>query len=324
MQNKKLVITGIGGFIGLRMAERAMAAGMEVCGVDVSVEAAARAQNLGINVIVTDINNRQILAQMCKSADVVFHTAAVVAEDGPRELYERVNNDGTRSIAEVAVEAGVKHFVHLSSIMVYGFNYPNRVCETGPFADDGNIYNETKFTSEKIAMSYNNPDGMGVTVIRPGDVYGLSSMPWWQRPLELITNNKFALPDFGNGLINHVHVDNLLDAVFLVLEQKPYGQAFNITDNAVAKCKDFFDWHRQAAGKKSLIKLPSFAVKLLISLQSTLERFLGKQPSASAAAVSFLTRTGKVSCDKAMQRLGYQPKISLEEGMQGILNNYKE
>lgn len=135
---KRLAITGIGGFIGRRMAERALADGWQVTGLDISPAAAERLAPLGIEVVIGDINDRRAVAQAFAGANVVFHTAAVVEEDGPRELYERVNNQGTQSVCEVAREAGVRRLVHLSSIMVYGFNYPEEVSEAGPFADDGN------------------------------------------------------------------------------------------------------------------------------------------------------------------------------------------
>ena len=170
-----IAITGIGGFIGLRMAERALALGWQVQGLDHSLAAAERAHSLGIQVTVGDINDEQAVRTALAGADLVFHTAAIVEEDGPRDAYERVNVEGTRTVCAVARELGVSRFVHLSSVMVYGFEYPEDVGEEGPLDGQGNVYNDTKLASEQVALSFNS-DAFAVLVIRPGDVYGTDSV----------------------------------------------------------------------------------------------------------------------------------------------------
>lgn len=165
-----IAITGIGGFIGLRMAERARELGWTVRGLDLSPQAAERARAVGAEVVVGSVNDSEAIQRTVNGADIVFHTAAVVEEDGPRELYERVNIEGTRTVATVASTSGVRQFVQLSSVMVYGFDYPQDIGEEGPFDGNANIYNETKLRSERVAMEFDNVSGMRVIVIRPGDV----------------------------------------------------------------------------------------------------------------------------------------------------------
>lgn len=314
-----LAITGIGGFIGSRMAERALEMGWTVSGIDQSAAATARITALGAHVIIGDINDTEKLHATFKDADWVFHTAAIVTEDGPRELFERVNNQGTQSVCQAAQHCGVKQLIHLSSVMVYGFDYPPNVTEDGPFADNGNIYNETKLSSEKIALAHHQPEqGFNVIVIRPGDVYGEHGSQWVLRPLEMIRNNQFALPGGGHGMINHVYIDNLLDGVLLAHQHNPGGQAFNITDDMATPCHTFFSYHARMAGKRRLISVPVSLMSGALWLTEMALKPFGKQPPARAAGVKFLLRKHKVSCDKGRQQLGYQPKILLEQGMQKI------
>ena len=182
-----LCITGVGGFIGLAMAKRALSLGWQVQGMDISESAAARARALGIRVVVGDINDVDAVSSAASNADVVFHTAAIVEEDGAREDYERVNVEGTRTVCEAARTVGVKRVVHLSSVMVFGFDYLPEISEDGPLDGQGNVYNDSKLASERVAMSFNDPEhGFGVIVIRPGDVYGPGSIPWVIRPIELL------------------------------------------------------------------------------------------------------------------------------------------
>ena len=313
-----IAITGIGGFIGLRMAERARDLGWTVRGLDLSPQAAERARAVGAEVVVGSVNDEEAVQSAIANADIVFHTAAVVEEDGPRELYERVNIEGTRTVATIASRAGVHQFVQLSSVMVYGFDYPQDIDEEGPLDGAANIYNETKLRSDRLAMEFDGVHGIGVIVIRPGDVYGSGSVPWILRPLDLIRRGLFMLPDGGRGVINHVHVDNLLDGIFLALEKNVGGEVFNISDGVATSCREFFGPVAKMAGKRSIPTLPAILVFVLIAISVQLWRLFGSRFPASAAATRFLMRRNRYSIAKAQRVLGYQPRVTLDAGMRAI------
>lgn len=317
-----IAITGIGGFIGTRMAERALALGWRVQGLELSPIAAERTRALGAIVTVGDINDASAVRHALAGADCVFHTAAIVEEDGDRADYERVNVEGTRTVCRSASDAGVRRFIHLSSVMVYGFDYPQDVDENGPLDGQGNVYNDTKLASEQVALSHHSLAGMRVVVIRPGDVYGHASVPWVLRPIDLLRRRLFVLPDFGRGVINHVHVDNLLDGVLLALDKMQQsdavaGQAFTISDGVATPCRDFFAYHARMAGKP-LPLLPTWTIAGFLRASAPVWRLLGQKPPASPAGVQFLLRRHRYDISKAQRMLGYQPRITLAEGMAEI------
>lgn len=315
-----IAITGIGGFIGLRMAERACANGWTVRGLDLSPAGAERARAAGAEVVVGSVNDAAAVAAALQGADWVFHTAAIVEEDGPRDLYERVNIEGTRTVCNVAQQLGVRRLAHLSSVMVYGFDYPQDVAEDGPVDGQGNVYNDTKLASERVALSFNDPQRLGVIVIRPGDVYGRGSLPWVTRPVQMLRRGVFMLPGRGSGVINHVHVDNLIDGVMLAVDHDAIGEAFNITDGVATRCDAFFAPHARLAGVRRVPTLPTWAVMLLMRLSQPWWRLRGQTPPASPTALRFLLRRHRYSIAKAQARLGYQPRIDLEQGMQQMLS----
>ena len=282
-----VAITGIGGFIGLRMAERARALGWSVRGLDLSPAAAERASALGAEVVVGSVNDAAAVRAALQGAD------------------------------------WVQCLVHLSSVMVYGFDYPPDVGEDGPLDGQGNVYNDTKLASEQVALSFNSVDGLGVIVIRPGDVYGEGSLPWLLRPVEMLRRGLFMLPGYGGGVINHVHVDNLIDGVLLALAKNAIGEAFTISDGVATPCKDFFQTHALLAGTRSAPALPTWLVLGLLKLSQPYWRWRGEQPPASPTATRFLLRRHRYSIAKAERLLGYVPRISLEQGMAAILARSK-
>ena len=124
LKGKTLAITGIGGFIGLRMAERAREIGMEIQGLDYAPHVLERVSESGFKCFAGDVTNFDDCEQLCSGADAVFNTAAPMDAMAPLEFARRINVQGAVNMAEAARKAGVRCFVQLSSVMVYGFTYP--------------------------------------------------------------------------------------------------------------------------------------------------------------------------------------------------------
>ncbi len=310
-----MAITGVGGFIGLRMVARARERGIAVRGLEVSPAAARRAEEADAHVTVGDVNDEAAVRRALGGAAVVFHTAAIVGEGGDLAAYRKINVEGTRTVARLAGEAGVQRFVHLSSVMVYGFRYPADVSEEGPLRGDGNAYCQSKIESEEAALAHHRPGATEVIVIRPGDVYGPGSMPWVVRPLRFMRRGLFLLPDGGRGIMNHVHIDNLLDAVFLALDKDATGTAFNVTDGEATTFRDYFGRLAALIGRKGVHTAPSSLLKALFGAAELGARLVRREPMARASVVDFLRRPHAYSIAKARRVLGYEPRVTLAEGM---------
>lgn len=318
LSGRTLLITGIGGFIGLRAAELALAQGMKVRGLQRSAQQAKKAQDLGAEVIVGNVIDPATAKQVCQGVDVVLHTAAVVKEGGSLQHFREVNVGGTINMALAAKNAGVKTFIHLSSVMVYGFNYPNRIAEDGPLCGDNNPYCQTKIEGEKELLQLNCPPDFGTIIIRAGDVYGPGCIPWIVRPLLLMRQKLFALANGGQGIINHVYVDNLIEAIFLAAEKEAYGEAFNITDGRETSCKEYFTRLAEIGGVSMPFSLPAGVLKSVLRLRCIAQTLVGKNTDVLPESIDFVTRPHLYSIAKAQTMLGYQPKIGLDEGMERI------
>ncbi len=315
LSKKTLLITGIGGFIGLRTTELALAQGMKVRGLQRSADKAKKAQKLGAEVIVGNITDPAAAQAACQGVDIVLHTAAVAKESEAIDHFRQVNVGGTVNMAVAAKNAGVKTFVHLSSVMVYGFNYPDRVTEEGPLCSENNPYCQTKIEGEKELLKLNAPPDFGIIIIRPGDVYGPGSIPWIVRPLLLMRQRLFACANGGQGVMNHVYVDNLIEAIFLAIEKETYGDIFNITDGKATSWKEYFTYLAKIADVPAPFSLPTGVLKFLLWLRCKGQIVLGQTADTLPESIDFVTRPYAYSIAKAQSLLGYEPKIDLEEGM---------
>ena len=89
--------------------------------------------------------------------------------------------------------AGGERAVHISSVVVYGYDDPGEQEEGAHLRTYGIPYIDTKSASDRVARR------RGAIVVRPGDVYGTGSVPWVVRPLELPRAGRLAVPGEGDG-----------------------------------------------------------------------------------------------------------------------------
>jgi nucleoside-diphosphate-sugar epimerase len=316
LENKTLLITGIDEFIGYRAAELAVAKGMKVRGLQSSAVENKQAQNLGIEIIVGNINDAKIAQKACEGVDIVLHTAQLAQEAGALKDFRQINVDGTITMAKAAKSAGVKTFVHLSSVLVYGFNYSDRISESEPLAEEKNPYCQTKIEAEVAVLPLNNPPDFGVIVIRAGDVYGPGCIPWVVRPVHFMRQKLFAYASDEHGVINHVYVDNLIDAIFLAMEKESYGEIFNITDGEQTSWKEYFTRLAEISGSPAPMSLGKEEIKLFLKLRVQGQKLFRKKADILPESIDFMTRPYACSIAKAQSLLNYTPNIGLEKGLQ--------
>ena len=146
--------------------------------------------------------------------DLVIHTAAVVSMRGtdPGVVW-RVNALGTKHVLDAAARGGAGRVVHLSSVTVFGFAFPDGVDETHPTRPNGVPYVDTKVASEALVLRAHAAGDVPCAIVRPGDVYGPRSRPWTLLPVQEIRRRRFVLPARGRGVFSPVFIDNLVDGV---------------------------------------------------------------------------------------------------------------
>jgi len=309
---KRVFVTGANGFIGRTLMERYRGLGAEVCGVDMNADAAW-------NVIAGDIAEAGAWQAHARGADLVVNTAAVVSNTAPRELYWRISVNGVRKALDAAVAGGARRFVQISSCAAFGKQFPPDVEETYPVAAaTGRNYDDAKGGSEHPALAAHAAGEIACTVIRPGDVYGPGSRPWVLIPLQTIaTSSTFLLPAHGKGILSPIYIDDLVDGIVLAAgSSAAAGHIFSLTGGRGVTCEEYFAYHWGWAGKAGRPRSYSTeTVTRLATLAGIVRRALGQTSEAGPEALALLTKPGTFSIEKARRMLGYEPKVSLEEGM---------
>ena len=314
IQDLKICITGAGGFIGRRLMEILRERGATVSGLEINPESASLLSRENFQIFTGSTSDPEILKKFLMGNDIVIHTAAIVNEDGSFDEFREVNVRSTILIANLAKELGLRGMVHLSSVMVYGFDYIENVDENGELKGEGNPYCTTKIEGERALKEIMTAE-FGIIFIRPGDVYGPGSKPWVVRPLQLMKMGLFSLPDGGMGIMNCTYIDNLCEGILLTIVNEAYGETFNITDGECITWKEYFYGLADAGGYRKPIRLPLSLAILLLEVVSFMIKLGGRPSPVSREGIKFVLRKNSVSIHKAKNILNYKPVISMKEGL---------
>jgi nucleoside-diphosphate-sugar epimerase len=256
-------VTGGSGFIGQRLVAALKQSGGEI-------RALSREKHSDYDAIICDLQSEVIPDQALNNVNTVFHLAGFTHDmrDASKiaDLYYKVNVNATVQLAELAVKAGVKRFVFVSSVKAGGCPAFG-VCASD--SDQGvpeGIYGKTKREAELRLLEIGKESGMHVSIIRPSLVYGPNVKGNLKLMLSGIGGGWFPpLPETGNRR-SMIHVDDLVRAILLVAEDKrANGEIFIATDGISYSSREIYNSMCNVAGKS----IPKWSVpKTLFDLAS--------------------------------------------------------
>ncbi|CAG9000105.1 MAG: N-acetyl-alpha-D-glucosaminyl-diphospho-ditrans, octacis-undecaprenol 4-epimerase [Candidatus Celerinatantimonas neptuna] len=309
----KILITGMTGFIGSKIAEQATAQGMDVIGQS------RNSYHPNLSVKHCSIDEDTNWSECLCDVDYVVHCAAYVHQKKSQfslERYQQVNTEGTLNLARQAAQNGVKRFIFVSSIKVNG-EYTD---EGKPFTtllentpDDP--YGLSKFEAEKGLRLIASNSGLDVVIIRPPLVYGPGVKANFKTMMDWVYR-KYPLP-LGkiHNLRSFVFVDNLADLVMVVLfHHKAVNRTFLVSDDHDISITTLLNLlAREMNIRAFLWSVPQACLVRCL-------KWFSKETIAQKLVYSLQL---DISSTKSV--LGWRPKYTFEEGIkrtvQAYLNN---
>jgi nucleoside-diphosphate-sugar epimerase len=315
---RKVAVTGAGGFIGNAVCRGFVERGAEVVGLEIDESTEDRVTATGAAFatcdVAADLPERRSAHDVIDRVvpDYVVHTAAHVREWGAMEDFVRVNVQGTRNVLDAAKGTGVERVVHISSVVVYGYDDPGEQDEDVFHRTYGIPYIDTKSASDALACRG------GAVVIRPGDVYGPHSVPWVLRPLELARAGQLAVPGNGDGVMLPVYIDDLVQAVALALQEGTPGRPYAAWDGEPVTFEDYFNRLADLVGGRHARRLPRPLLAASAAAMEAAAHVRGAPPAFSRNAITFVDRRGTVSTRRIREELGWEPRVGLDEGLRRV------
>jgi nucleoside-diphosphate-sugar epimerase len=321
----RVALTGASGYTGGRLLQALRRRGDEVVALVRPSSTTAELRASGARLVEGDLAGEPALERLVDGADAVVHVAAVYRTAGhPDSYYREVNVNGTARLLEAAVRARVRRFVHTSTVGVHGDVTQPPADETAPLAP-GDIYQATKAEAEVLALRFHRERGLPVAVVRPGAIYG----PGETRLLKLfraIARGRYAVVGSGRTFYHPVFIDDLVDGFLLALDRpEAVGEAFLICGPRYVSQDDLAALIARATGGRVLpFHIPAAPIQWAGDVVEAICVPLGIEPPLHRRRVDFWTKSRAFSIEKARRRLGYSPKVDLEDGITRTAAWYRE
>jgi len=321
----KALVTGATGFIGSHVVERLLEQGHEVRALARKTSKLNHLKTTDAEIVFHNVEDYDSLVSAVDGVDVVFHLAARVMPGwGKWEDFERDTVRGTENMLRASAEGGVSRFVYVSSSTVmgeasYGETPADESTPTGlaTFRYD-TFYDHAKLKAEQIALDYHKQGKLPVTVVRPSMVYGPRDRLLSDKTYRQFTPPIVVWPGKANPRTAIVHVTDVADCIILAgTNEKAVGEIYNIAPPEVIWFRDYGNaMIRALGGRKIQITIPYLVGYLWCASMEGWARLKRQKelPYLTRSGARFLNQGMHIDGSKAMKELGWEPKVSIEEG----------
>ncbi len=321
----KVLVTGVAGFIGFHLAQRLLADGEQVYGIDnlndyydVNLKKARLSEltpNSNFKFQLLDLNNREEILKLFQEQnfDCVVNLAAQAGVRYSLEnpfAYVDTNLVGFANILEACRHTQPQHLVFASSSSVYGTNTKIPFSVSDNVDNPVSLYAATKKANELMAHSYSHLYSLPITGLRFFTVYGpwgRPDMAYFKFVRAIEQNEPIDIFNYGKMQRDFTYVDDVIEGVVRVIHQPPKPSSnnnnarykiYNIGNNKPVELLFFIEVIEQAMGKKAQ------------------KNFLPMQPGD-------VPRT-YADVDELMQDVGFKPTTTIEQGTEKFVQWYKD
>ncbi|MET3132699.1 nucleoside-diphosphate-sugar epimerase [Oxalobacteraceae bacterium GrIS 1.11] len=322
---KSVLVTGATGGLGRNAVRILQERGVAVRATGRNAQVGAELARQGARFVALDLAlaTPAQLAALLDGVDAVWHCAALSAPWGAPADFAAANVDATAALLEAAGQAGVGHFVHISTPALY-FDFHDRaeVPESFRPARYVNDYARTKAQAEQLVQAgVTRFPAMQCVILRPRAIFGPHDQVLMPRVAALIERGggRLALPKGGTVTLDVTYVDNVVQAMWLasVNPALASGSVFNITNQEPAQLRDILrSLFQDGLGRPlRIVALPYPLLAGVARLLLLLARVTGREPALTPYSLGAVSFSMTLDNNLARRQLGYEPAVSLAEGI---------
>ena len=303
-----VLVTGASGFLGQHVLAALRERGHHVRAMVRFPRLSEEWQD--VEEVVAALGDDASIAQALEGVDAVVHCAARVARSGSRADFFRDNVSGTTHLLAAAKAAGIKRFVHVSSIGVYGVP-PKATSITeqtayDPHPDRRGAYTWSKIEADRIVQEFARKTGLSTLILRPGILVGPGGPEFTARLCLGCFGGRVVIVGRRGARLPLCHVADAARAAALAVTARTTCTVYNLVDEGLTQ----EEWLRQRAAAgwamrpvyvpPSLALIPAFALEMVT-------RLAGKASPLSRYKIRRATESLSYDTARATLDLGWKP-----------------
>jgi len=314
MSNVVCLITGAKGFLGSEIVRQAIAAHLAVRATDkytgsITPDVDYRPADIldlsSLNSIFRDVS---LVVHVAGLAHVFDKTKVVIAP------FKAINEQGTANVARVAAEAGVRHFILISSVSVYGPFTQGVYDESAPCRPEG-PYAESKYQAEQRAIEIAQQSGMALTILRLATLYGEGDPGNVARLMRTIDRGRFVWVGDGSNRKSLIYKGDAARATLAVLQHPASG--INIYNVSAPPCtmRQVVDGLAAALNRRPFpVRIPASGASMAMWLVAGLMRGHGKSGAWRGTLVKWLA-DDVYDAGKFQREFNFEVQVNLAVGL---------
>jgi nucleoside-diphosphate-sugar epimerase len=327
----KIAITGATGFLGTQVVAELLARNHHLrCAVRSADKGASLVERLSpivrrrIEVVAGKLERPEFSVELIENCDAVVHVAAPLT-GSPSALFTG-GVIPTRVLVNAATTAGVRRFVLVSSLGVYGTQHLaadailDEGCPIDRYPHRRDAYTYSKVVQEQVCWEAHNERGLPLVVIRPGVLFGPGRRLLTARVGLMLGHVLIQMG--GRQQVPYCFVDNCAQAIANAAEVPGVeGMSFNVVDDHLPSSNQIWRLHRTFVAPTRRLKMPAWAIRPLAHVCEWASlRSDGMFPAVlTPYKASALWRRLQFSNALAKTRLGWRPTVTFEDAVERTL-----
>lgn len=314
----RILVTGASGFVGKALVKRLRAEMREPLRLLVR-RPPQNPPPEDLQLVYGDLGNPAVVDRALQGIETVFHVGASM-KGGPFE-FESGTIWGTRNVIDACESNGVRRLVYVSSMSVldHAGHQPgasvNESSPYEPFPQQRGLYTQTKLEAEKMVLDAAAAQRIHAVVLRPGQIYGPGAGKF--PPSGTISlAGRWLVVGSGNHHVPLVYIDNVVDALLLAATRDlPNGSIFQLVDPQGLTQREYVDYARRSGLPVRASYVPAWFLKLAGFGVEVLGKVLKRPVPLTPYRIRSITPLWPCDCTAAHTKLGWAPRVTIEEGM---------
>lgn len=321
-----ILVTGGTGFMGTYLVPLLLQRGHNV---RLFVRDKQKAQKLFGNrceIVCGDITDKSTMKGCCDDIDVVYHMAALMGHDSPSdkafEKFRKVNVKGVYNIVQIAKEAGVKRFIHISSTAAMGLQkdcYINENTVCRPYTP----YQVTKREAELLILKEIEDCQFPAVIVRPSMVYGPGFKGDFLTIAKVCKLGVFPKIGRRKNLSPALYIEDLEEALVRFLDKGTIGEIYLLSSSQSFSLEETVKIISETINKKvHYIYVPRVLALFGVTILEKTFKLIGKKPPVTKRNIASASTDRVIDISKMSSDIQYTPKVHLKEGLPKTLRYF--
>lgn len=314
----KIGITGCTSGLGFRLAEIFCARGFEIKALIRSTSQIDELKNNNIEFVHGDICDYGSLINFVNDIDVCIHIAALVSGNMKKRYFD-VNVTGTKNICDAVLSINPEcRIIYCSSIAVFRVKWFNKFI----YSD----YTNSKLKADRLVDKYMREKNLKAAVIYPGYMYGPSDKNFMPLVIGLLKKGLTYIVSGGEKNAPIIFIDDVCELFYLAATEnvstgKKYIGVKSLNIGVHGFMKIIAEKLGYSFPEKKYPRMPMITLTVVVEFIYSLLK-IKSNPPVTMRVVGFLSYNFTQDDDLAFRELGWQPKTTVEDGLELVLKSY--